>query len=305
MTIFTAHGSAALRPALRAQIAPEDLARNPRRMPDEPAARERKAIETSLSCSRWSCQSPRIALAQCVFLSPIEYSHSDSIAIENVVGIFRPIASAEISPQTHSPFSRSITILHDLPSCSGLLFGRTLCASFFQRAKGKDPVSPFRFAVAQVSLAAAAAFLCLAAATQWAAAMLALPAGARGAADRRPRAQALCALEAVPVVAGVRRPGATGVRTRRRPGRPRGIWPAPSPSGEPPGGRAVSNTSQPTARPAGRSLPTFARPVCSATTASSSASTTTATCAMTAPSMCWRWPRRAPARASAWCCRRS
>ncbi|MGE0853838.1 MAG: type IV secretory system conjugative DNA transfer family protein, partial [Hyphomicrobiaceae bacterium] len=39
--------------------------------------------------------------------------------------------------------------------------------------KGKDPVSPFRFAVAQVSLAAAAAFLCLAAATQWVAAMLA------------------------------------------------------------------------------------------------------------------------------------
>ena len=65
-----------------------------------------------------------------------------------------------------------------------------------------------------------------------------------------------------------------------------------------------SHATRPTARPAGRTFAMSSRPACSATAASSSVSTMTAICATTAPSMCWPWRRRAPARASAWCCRR-
>ena len=83
-------------------------------------------------------------------------------------------------------------------------------------------MSSFRFAVVQVSLAGAAVLLCLAAATQWAAAMLAYqPALGAPAIDLLGR-QALRALEALHLVARLRRPGAGRLcprRCARRPGR--------------------------------------------------------------------------------------
>ena len=63
-------------------------------------------------------------------------------------------------------------------------------------------------------------------------------------------------------------------------------------------------SSRPMARPAGRTTPTSRTPVCSPIAASCSASMMPTISGTTAPSMCSPSPRRVPARASVWSCRR-
>ena len=78
-------------------------------------------------------------------------------------------------------------------------------------------------------------------------------------------------------------------------------WPASLRQGEPPGGPAtVEHPPPPMARPAGRVRPTCTRRGSSPARASCSGCATAATSATTAPSTCWPWRPRVPARASAW-----